>query len=272
MMKEKLIKTIGIVVCVVFVIVVFHPVITLFSAKQLVKAIDRNDHDAMERIIKWNPRCVNTLPESKIEKRFSILLDQPYPLYPLMVACREGDFEAVRCLVDAGADINLCTKEFSALGFVYSVKNKGWYQTSLYLIEHGAILDYDTTYHHVLEDIVHKSYAGGDNDDEVCMAFYYALEHCNLSDVKWVAVLRESVSADRYDIVEFILDKGYCSVNDSDKGLTALMAAARDSSPEMVQLLLDHGADKTMVDPNRDMTAYDYAIEDHDKEKANLLK
>lgn len=83
-------------------------------------------------------------------------------------------------------------------------------------------------------------------------------------------VLQHSVSNDRITIVKFLLDEGYCDVNDNSIGMTALMFAARDSDAAMVQLLLDYGADKSVVDDGK--TAYDYAAEDDEKEIMELLK
>ena len=53
--------------------------------------------------------------------------------------------------------------------------------------------------------------------------------------------------------------------------MTALMFAARDSTPEMVQLLLDCGADKNIVSSDG-KTALDYAIESNNEEVISILE
>lgn len=63
----------------------------------------------------------------------------------------------------------------------------------------------------------------------------------------------------------------YCDVNDTSVGMTALMFAARDSTPEMVKMLLDYGADPSYTDEDG-KTAYDYAVEEGHTELAELLK
>ena len=69
-----------------------------------------------------------------------------------------------------------------------------------------------------------------------------------------------------------MLDQKYCNVNDTEEtGMTALMFAARDSTPEMVQFLLDYGADKSMKCSDG-KTAYDYAVEFGKEQIAELLK
>lgn len=53
--------------------------------------------------------------------------------------------------------------------------------------------------------------------------------------------------------------------------MTALMFAARDSTQEMVQLLLCYGADKSCKSSNG-KTAYDYAVQSNNKEIIAMLK
>ena len=52
--------------------------------------------------------------------------------------------------------------------------------------------------------------------------------------------------------------------------MTALMFGAAYSTPEMVQLLLDEGANKSYID-NSGKTAYDYAVEKGNNDNARLL-
>ena len=53
--------------------------------------------------------------------------------------------------------------------------------------------------------------------------------------------------------------------------MTALMLAARDSTVEMVELLLTCGADTELVSDDG-KTAYDYAVEFGEEGIADLLK
>ena len=162
----------------------------------------------------------------------------------------------------------------------YFQKPKNWYNTSLYLLENGASLDYKS--HHsednVLIDIVASrpgkiSVEEGEEDNtEVVLSFHYALENCDHSKINWMRVLQNSVSYDRIEIVKILLDDGYCDVNDTSVGMTALMFAARSSTPEMVQLLLDYGADKS-IKTSDGKTAYDYAVENEKgEEMISLLR
>ena len=58
----------------------------------------------------------------------------------------------------------------------------------------------------------------------------------------------ESVTAYKEEIITFLLDNG-ADVNQADyRGCTALMRAAYIGYPNLVNVLLAHGADKTMKD------------------------
>ena len=245
-------------------------------SKLLFDAITSEDELREVEIVEKKPSCVNTYP-TLAPYWWQSLMDQPIIGYPLVEACRTGNIEIIEILVDNGADINLGAK-FTPLSYTYYQKPKNWYVISLYLIENGASLDY-ISYHsagNVLTDIVGSrpgsiiDQDGVENSIEVAEAFYYALENCDHSKINWMRVLQHSVTYDRIEIVKFLLDKGYCDVNDTSVGMTALMFAARDSTPEMVELLLSYGADTTYTSSDG-MTAYDYAVEYNDESVVSLL-
>ena len=179
----------------------------------------------------------------------------------------------VELLLEYGADPN-CNDDFTPLSITYTTKRESWYEISLLLIKSGSSLDYMTWYSgknsSILQDIVQRSYIP-DNEEEVMIAFKYALENCDHSKVNWMRVLQDSVSFDRVEIVNLLLDEGYCDVNNTSAGMTALMFAARDSNNEMIDLLLAYGADKTILS-DEGKTAYDYAIEYGHTEIAEMLK
>ena len=83
-------------------------------------------------------------------------------------------------------------------------------------------------------------------------------------------IVLEQTGTYHLPILTYLLDKGYCDVNDTSVGMTALMFAARDSTPEMVELLLSYGADTTYTSSDG-MTAYDYAVEYNDESVVSLL-
>ena len=279
MKKRILITTVSVISIAVCIFMLLHYGNILMS-KMLVKAIERNDIRAVEQILKINPHCADTYPQTLPERCFNYIMEERGDTYPLIVACGWDNFEIVKMLVEAGADTD-CNDGRTPLSLTYSAKKEHWYQISLYLIESGASLDYVTEYSggnsSILMDIACPRPGGAlegyipDKEEEVINAFHYAIEHCNQDKVNWIWVLQDNVIFDRIEIVKFLLDENYCDVNDTrSSGMTALMHAARNSDVEMTQLLLDRGADKSCVDEDG-KTAYDYAVEYGKEDIAELL-
>lgn len=248
-----------------------------YYSKKLVSAIREEDIIAVQQIIEKKPTCINTYPSITSKGWHSAMNWRVY--YPLNEAVITGNVSLIELLIENGADVN-CNDGFTPLSIAYLSKSNNWYDLSLFLIKEGASLDYTTehtgTSSAILEDIVYKPpFAPPEREytNEVMSAFLYALENCDHSKIDWMRVLQHSVTNDRIEIVKLLLDQGYCTVNDTtDTGrITALMFAARDSTPEMVQLLLDYGADKNYKNSNG-MTAYDYAVKHNKLDNAELLK
>lgn len=272
MKKIKIVSAILLLACGLTIIVYFCLNINCFQAKELVEAIRNNDVDSVDKIVKLNPECVNVLPQTQIEQILCFVCQGTEAEYPLTEACRYHNFQIIQRLIGAGADVNLHTHMNTALSLTYECKADNWYSVSQYLISNGADLDYEISYGGVLEDIVIRGYDCTEEEEEMVLnAFLYALENCDHSKVDWYQVLRKSAVYDRIQIVEFLLENGYCDVNASFSGYTVLMSAAKEGSPKTIQLLLNNGADKSLVDFSG-KTAYDYAVEYGKEDNAELLK
>ena len=282
-MKKKVLKFIAFITLAFVALGMIRPIshtIDYIYSKKLVQAIHAEDIAAIEKILEKRPSSINTYPQFLQEKLFYIVLEGVGPTYPLLTACEKDNLDIVKMLVEAGADVD-CNDWDTPLSVTYCGKKEHWYQISTYLIENGASLDYITSrswgYSSTLSDIVRRRRGSTipgdapDNEADVMNSFLYALEHCDHSKVPWVSVLNRSVTYDRIEIVELLLDGNYCDVNDAnDSGWTALICAANYSTPEMVQLLLDRGADKDYKN-SEGKTAYDYAIECENYEIAEML-
>ena len=249
-----------------------------YYSKRLITAIQEQNMTKIQQILQKKPECINTYP-SITPKWWHSAMNWRV-MFPLTEACCTDNIELIKLLIESGADVN-CNDGLTPLSVTYGGKRENWYAISQLLIQNGATLDYTTEYSAgkscVLQNIVQRR--GGaslpgyvpESDDEVLLAFDYAINNCDHSKIEWMRVLQHSVMNDRIEIVTFLLDENYCSVDDDSVGMTALMFAARDSTPEMVQLLLDYGADKYHKDPNG-KTAYDYAVDFGESGVAELLK
>ena len=249
-----------------------------YYSKKLISAIREENIIAVQQIIEEKPTCINTYP-SITSKWWHSAMNWRV-CYPLNEACGTGNINLIELLIENGADVN-CNDGLTPLSIIYNSKADDWYEISQILIENGASLNYITDYSggksSVLQDIV-KVRSGAalpgykpESKEEVIKAFNYAIENINHNNVNWMRVLQHSVSNDRIEIVKLLLEQEYCTVNDTSVGMTALMFAARDSAPEMVQLLLDYGADKNIKSSNG-KTAYDYAIQSNNKDIIALLE
>ncbi len=278
-MKKRIILTATALIVIVGVVVAVIVNRDFYYSKKLVRAIRAEDLPAIERILTAAPHCVNTYPQTRTEKFLNTIVEDRGMRWPLSEACLTHNIEIVRMLLEAGADPN-CNDGYPPLSIAYLGKPDRWYPTSCLLIEYGASLDYTTESSggksHIISNIVSVRAGSAlpgyvpENEEEVLEAFYYAMEHCDHDKVDWRWALHDSVSADRIEIVQFLLDENYCDVNDTSRGMGALQFAARDSTAEMVQLLLDRGADKTYRDCYG-YTAYDYAVEKKKEDMLSLL-
>ena len=247
-----------------------------YHSKLLVTAIRMENDEKIAEVLERKPSSVNEYP-SAIPSWLRDILELPLLEYPLVEACKTGNIEIVKILLVNHADVNL-GKRFTPLSITYHQKPQNWYEISQLLLDNGAFLDYESqnSQENVLTEIVGtrpgliSDKHGQEKPNEVEQAFYYAIENCDHKKIEWMRVLQHSVSNDRIEIVKFLLDNEYCQVNDNSVGMTALMFASRDSTTEMVQLLLDYGADKTIARDDG-KTALDYAIKRGNEEIIALL-
>ena len=279
MKKIKLLSILCIVLGVLSVCVLARLILRNYiESKKLVEAIKSENLYAVEQIINKNPECINTYP-SITSKGWHSAMNWRV-CYPLNEACSTGNIELIKLLIENGADVN-CNDGLTPLSITYSSKVDNWYEISLLLLQNGASLDYTTEYSgeksSVLQDIVQVHSGVGapgyipESKEEVINAFKYALENCDHNNVDWMRVLQHSVSNDRIETVKLLLDQGYCTVNDVSIGMTALMFAARDSTHEMVQFLLDYGADPSITSADG-KTAHDYAVQSNNKDVIAILE
>lgn len=250
---------------------------SLYYAKELCEAIDDGNAQYVAEIIEKKPASISTYP-SLAPKWWQSAMNTRYN-YPLTYACLKGNDEIIRLLVEGGADVN-CNDGYTPLSAVLRFKQGDWYKNALYLIENGASLYYETDYSgsefYILNDVLYaRSYDcaseyGKENDVEILMFFEFALSHCHQEQFNWARVLSTSVTYDRTEVIHILLENGFCNVNDTVGGMTALMFAARDSNVDTVNLLLDYGADPDILSSDG-YTALDYAIQREHPEIIALL-
>ena len=251
-----------------------------YYSMKLVRAIRNEDLTEVWEIVEKKPDCINTLPT--IAPKWWRVLVETRVLYPLNEACGSDNPELVLLLLEHGADPS-CNDGLTPLSCTYSAKQDHWYEISVLLIEAGADLNYVTEFSgkkpSILMDIVNARPGAAlegyvpDDPEQVKAAFCYAMKHCDLTRTDWRRVLQESICNSRIEITKYLLENGYCDVNDTEGSeISPLMFAARSSNAEMVRLLLEFGADKDYVTPEG-ATAFGYAVQyENTEEVIDLLR
>ena len=86
-----------------------------------------------------------------------------------------------------------------------------------------------------------------DNDFDTFKAEVQKLDDINIQNKYGWTLLHVAIRRDRRDMVNFLLDNG-ADINKVDGvGWTPLMEAIMDDMPEIVSILVDRGADKTIA-------------------------
>ena len=247
-------------------------------AKKLNKAIKAEDFDTVNRIISECPEAINTYPTvAPMWWQAEILMATIY--YPLSEACKTGNLEMVKLLVENGADVNSLTPGKEVVTPIHTALlfGKGdWYDIVMYLIESGASIDYiDKGFlgkGAMLIDIIERTRSESEEDKEnFDKLFAYVLENCDATNVNWSRVLFKAVYWERYNMTKMLIEGRYCDVNERYSGRTPLMYAIGMSDAKMVKYLLDNGADINAVDEDG-KTVFDYVFECDDEEIKALFE
>ena len=257
------------VVCIALLTYYF---VNCYQSKKLVEAIRQKDIPKIEYIVEKYPHCVNTFPS--VSSLWWLAVMGIRVQFPLEVACREGDAETVRYLVEHGADVN-CNDGFTPLSEIILVKPEGWHDTFYYLIDHGAELNYVTESHTTaLEDAVEYEHRDGVDMDEVCDVVRYLLKHGapDKDDVMDALCRCAEQDSRSIPVMEILMEEGHIGVNDKGwKSITPLMVAAAYGDVETVEYLLSCGADVDAVDDDGE-TAIDWAERNGRTDIVLLLK
>lgn len=180
---------------------------------------------------------------------------------PLMFAALAKDIDILSKLIDAGADVNIAQtggeNEIGTTALHHALTRKDNLETIKLLIEHGANV---TAANETGRTPLLKA-AGWGNVEYIQLLLDSGADLEHRSNIGKTA-LHESVSIGRRDgsaqMVRTLISKG-ANFKTRDKwGRTALMDAARWGNLEVVQLLVDAGAD-IEEKSNEGLTALDYA-------------
>ena len=115
----------------------------MIQCNRMIDAIRGNDIEKLERVLKVsNPNCVS-------DALIPTAISESGRYTPLGEACKGGNFEMVKLLVENGADVNYAPllTETSPLGFAAESESIDNLKIVKYLIEKGADVDFSKYKH-----------------------------------------------------------------------------------------------------------------------------
>lgn len=174
--------------------------------------------------------------------------DGKRPLHQAVVAAEE----AARALVKAGADIDVQDNEGNTPLMYACMRAKE--ETVLWLLKAGADYELRNNEGRTAEDIATKR------------GYSRALELMKSDDT-----LVQACKNNQKGAVQVILKSGCADINGRDEaGSTPLLYACRNNAPDIVKMLLDHGADANICD-EKDFMPLHYAAALGNMPVINLL-
>ncbi|XP_067108399.1 ankyrin repeat and SOCS box protein 9-like [Osmerus mordax] len=153
---------------------------------------------------------------------------------PLHVACLQGNTACAKMLIDNGANLNSPTVEQTTA--LSEACDLGHVACVTLLLQHGAVPQGSC----LSDSPIHRAAAKGHLECIETLAHHGADVNHNVDQS--VSPLYTASTNQHLSTVRRLLQLG-ASVNSSENGESPLHAAARSSSPELVSVLLDHGAD-----------------------------
>jgi len=158
---------------------------------------------------------------------------------PLMLASAFGSLEAMRLLIDAGADVN-AHNEFGSTALMWSVYDGNRVRL---LLDHHADVDAATK---AKETALLIASSGADSEAVVRLLLERGA-NAKVVDATGASPLFAAAGAGNLAVVRLFLDRGL-DVNSADRtGSTPLMLAAGNADTAMAALLLQRGANVNAV-------------------------
>lgn len=236
----------------------------------LFNAIDKDDYDAALQAL--NRGAFVDCPQYLANIREFV----PTNPTPLILACKKGNEELVKLLVDFGADINKedrYTGKTPLLAALHGRKANR-FSLAMYLVQCGADI-------HISQECTSPFYetlSVLESDREQTVAEGFQLfQYLMIHDADTTVYMSEeniltfATHHRNYNVVKYLIENGYYNVDQRDnEGNTALIVAAKYNQIEIVELLLSFGANKYLVDSEGN-TAYDHAREREHTELITIL-
>ena len=200
---------------------------------------------------------------------------------PLIEACYYRNIQAVRVLLENGADPNFyidggwTALEATIVSSPAGIMDERSFEIIKLLVEHGADLDESSSLKPIVEQLSSWiSWRGEPFDEFREEVLLYLLDNTKNPNDCNIAFFN-SVDGGNVELSKIIFDNYTVDINyigyKGETPLIALITNERASNfSEMISFLLENGADKSLKDDSG-KTAYDYAVETGNQEIIDLL-
>lgn len=243
-------------------------------SRALIRTIRSFDDEGLYKLLDKRKNMDST------PKKLAIFILDDWNRNPLQEAATIGNYNAVVALVEAGANVNFINSITIRTPLIDSLRSSevNRFLIANYLVDHGADVNYSITKHGIGNALAESiSYYGV----SMVESYDFFLRMISLDSNPYIYVSPGNIflksAFDKHKLVMvYLLENEMFDVNAvNEEGFSALMFLARftidELNIEMVNILLEHGADKTLVNEDG-MTAYDYALETGNVELINLLR
>ncbi|HVF43801.1 MAG TPA: ankyrin repeat domain-containing protein [Pyrinomonadaceae bacterium] len=188
---------------------------------------------------------------------------------PLMRAAESGTAEAVKALISEGADVN--AKPYHGMTALMLAAGEGRLEVVKLLLAAGADANAVVVTPHA-GAFTPLTYGARSRDRDVVLALIDAGAQVNPKNLCFLTPLASvSIGSGDVAMIETLLAKGADINLKACGGVTALMLAASDGSPEVVKKLIASGADVN-AQTDRGETALSMAAEAGRAENVKVLK
>ena len=230
------------------------------ACEKLYYAIGRGQEDEVMRLLSHGAQINALRSENPVLKMVDF-----ENIYPIEKACKTS-FEMASLLLDEGARADVVDPhEMSTpLIFALSENYEKRFELAFRLIGCGVDIEQvDSNRRTALNRAAVIFPADGEGARATELELMkYLLEHCDIESVIKRSGTNPLVEAARFDnipVMEYILDNNLIDINRTSAGFTPLMKAVLANCETAVRLLIERGADTTILSPGA-KTAADYAV------------
>ncbi len=239
-----------------------------FYAQRVLRAIESSDIPQLEELMKVPYGNLNCKPSLWIVE----VIGEKNASTPLQAACKSGNLEIVRMLLENGADVNYThwdasRNQGSPLTNAAGSLSDERLQIIKLLIEYGANVNYETAAgDDVLSCAVYASFERSDTIEIIEFLEEKGVDIYKRYPQTENTLLHKACECDDSLVIQYLVEQRNFDINatnaDGDTPLMYFLRFASARNKDTLLFLIQNGA-KQEIKNKEGKTAYDYALERH---------